>query len=425
MLRQIKTKFASEFVKNSLTVFSGNAIAQAIPFLVEPVLTRLFMPSDFAVLAIYLSVANLFSIIATARYEMAIVLPKSDKQAINIVGLSVIISLIVSALSLIIVWIFNVKICKILSSEEVSSYLFLVPLTTLSIAWYHIFNYWNVRKKQFKNVTYAKSFQSISTVGVTAGLASIKSAGLILGQIFGYFFGMLVMLFKFLQKDRKQLKEITISEMKSVATTYQDFPKINTFHAFCDVLKQSGEVFLLSYYYLKEQVGLHSRTLRLLFAPSALLGAAIGQVFYQRASEVYQNNGDLKNLVKKVMGLLFVISLPAFLAVAIWGDDLFAWFLGENYRIAGVYGRYLTPYLFLSFIVSPISQLPLIVNKQKQAFLLSLCGHSLYLLAIIIGGIYRDILLGFTFLSIFLSIYYLFLILWFIKISNIKKTDLQ
>lgn len=424
MLRRIKTKYSSEFIKNTLTVFSGNAIAQAIPFLAEPLIARLFTPSDFAVLALYLSVANLFSIIATARYELAIVLPKSDKKAINIVGISVIISLIVSIVSLIIVWVFNTKICRILNNEEVSSYLFLVPLSTLSMAWYHIFNYWNVRKKQFKNVAYAKSGQSISTIGVNIGLASFKSAGLILGQIFGYFFGMLIMLFKFLQKDRKQLKEITPSEMKSVAKTYQDFPKVNTLHAFCDVLKQSGEVFLLSFYYAKEQVGLHSRTIRLLFAPSALLGAAIGQVFYQKASEVYQNKGNLTQLVKKVMGTLCLISLPVFLAVALWGDDIFAWFLGENYRIAGEYGRYLTPYLFLSFIVSPIAQLPLIVNKQKQAFILSLCGHSLYLIAIIIGGIYHDILLGFTFISLFLSIYYLFLILWFIRISRIKKIDL-
>lgn len=425
MLRQLKTKFASEFIKNSLTIFSGNLIAQAIPFLAEPILARLFAPSDFAVLAIYLSVANLFSIVATARYEMAIILPKNDKQAINLVGLSVIISLIISVLSLIIVWVFNVKICQILNNEELSSYLFLVPLSTLSMAWYHIFNYWNVRKKQFRNVAYAKSFQGISTVGITAGLSSLKSAGLILGQIFGYFFGMLVMLFRFLQKDRKQLKNISKEEMKSVAIAYQDFPKINTFHAFCDVLKQSGEVFLLAYYYLKDQVGLHSRTIRLLFAPSALLGAAIGQVFYQKASEVYQNNGNLKKLVKKVLIFLFLISFPAFLTVALWGDDLFAWFLGENYRIAGVYGRYLTPYLFLNFMVAPISQIPLIVNKQKQSFLLSLCGHSCYLLAIIIGGIYHNILLGFTFISIFLSIYYLCMILWFIKISGIKKTDLQ
>ena len=420
MLRQLKTKFASEFVKNSLTIFTGNLIAQAIPFLAEPILARLFAPSDFAVLALYLSVANLFSIIATARYEMAIVLPKSDKQAINVVGLSVIISLIVSVLSLIIVWVFNVKICQILKNEDISSYLFLVPLTTLSIAWYQIFNYWNVRKKQFRNVAIAKTSQSVSNVGITVGLASFKSAGLILGQIFGYFFGMIVMLFRFLQKDRKQLKDISKEDMKSVAITYQDFPKINSFHAFCDVLKQSGEVFLISFYYLKEQVGLHSRTLRLLFAPSALLGAAIGQVFYQKASETYQNNGDLKALVKKVLGSLFLISFPAFLAVALWGDDLFAWFLGEPYRLSGYYGKFLTPWLFFSFILSPVSQIPLIVNKQKASFFRNIIGHTLYLTAIVIGGIYNNIILGFALISAFSILYHTYYIFWLIKISGRK-----
>jgi hypothetical protein len=43
---------------------------------------------------------------------------------------------------------------------------------------------------------------------------------------------------------------------------------------------------------MKEKVGLHSRTLRLLFAPSAMIGSAVGQVFYQRASETYQNGGN-------------------------------------------------------------------------------------------------------------------------------------
>jgi O-antigen/teichoic acid export membrane protein len=156
-----------------------------------------------------------------------------------------------------------------------------------------------------------------------------------------------------------------------------------------------------------------------------MIGAAVGQVFYQKASETYRQTGNIRKLIIQVLIALGCISLPFYTLVFFWGDDLFAWFLGENYRIAGVYGRYLTPYLFLNFIVSPIAQIPLIVNKQKQAFLWSLCGHSVYLLAIIIGGFYHNILLGFTFLSIFLSIYYLLLILWFIKISCTKKIDLQ
>lgn len=420
MLKQLKTKFSSEFARNSLTIFTGNVIAQAIPFLAEPVLARLYTPEDFAVLAVYLSVANLFSIIASARYELAIMLPKEDRKAVNILGLSVLISFAVSLISFLIVLFFNSNICRILHNEEVSVYLYLVPLSVLSVSWYQIFNYWNSRKKRFQNVMFSKTTQSVTTVGINIGFA-IKSLGLVLGQFVGYLFGSFVLMFAFLRKDKEKLSMISKREMKEVSIEYQEFPKINTIHAFGDVLKQSGEVFLLSYFYMKEKVGLHSRTLRLLFAPSAMIGSAVGQVFYQRASETYQNGGNLTALLIKVLKMMALIALPVFGMVALFGDDLFAWFLGEPYRMAGYYGRYLAPWLFFNFITMPVSQIPLIVSKQKKAFLFSLCGHTLYLSAVVIGGLHENILLGFTLLSIFSSLYYILIILWFIKISKIKK----
>jgi len=418
MLRQIKAKLSSDFTKNIFTIFSGNVIAQAIPFLCEPILTRIYSPEDFAVLAVYLSVANLFSIIATARYELAIMLPKEDRKAINVLGLSFVISLIVSVLSFLIVLIFNANICKILNNEDVSGYLYLVPLSVLSVSWYNVFNYWNSRKKRFRNVAISKSVESTTLVATNIALSFLKSLGLILGQIIGYFAGVVALCFAFLRRDKSQLKNINTQEMKGMAITYQDFPKVNSVQAFGDVLKQSGEIFLLSYFYLKEQVGLYSRTLRLLFAPSALIGSAVGQVFYQKASETYHKTGDIRKLAFKVLIALACISLPFYTVIFFWGEDLFGWFLGENYRIAGIYGKYLTPYLFFRFITSPISQIPLIVKKQKKSLLLSWLGHSIYLFAIILGGVKSNILLGFTFLSIFASVYYLGLIAWFLKISK-------
>lgn len=409
----------SDFAKNTFTVFSGNVIAQVIPFLCEPVLTRIYSPEDFAVLAVYLSVANLFSIIATARYEMAIMLPKEDRKAINVLALSLIISLIVSILSFLVVWIFNTNICKILNNEEVSTYLYLVPLSVLSVSWFQVFNYWNSRKKRFRNVAVAKSVESIALVSGNIGLAFFKAWGLILGQIFGYISGAAVLCFAFLRRDKNHLSMISKQDMKEMAVKYQDFPKVNSIHAFGDVLKQSGEIFLLSYFYLKEQVGLYSRTLRLLFAPTAMIGTAVSQVFYQKASETFHHTGNIRKLSCKVLISLACVSLPFYAVVFLWGEDLFGWFLGENYRIAGVYGKYLTPYLFFRFITSSVSQIPLIVNKQKKSLLISWLGHSIYLSAIILGGITGDILLGFTYLSIFSSCYYLGVIVWFLKISKL------
>lgn len=90
MLTKLKPK--SEFSRNVLTLMTGTTIAQAIPIAISPILTRIYTPEDFGVFALYMAIASIVAVVATGRYEMAIMLPKKDSDAINIVALSILIS---------------------------------------------------------------------------------------------------------------------------------------------------------------------------------------------------------------------------------------------------------------------------------------------------------------------------------------------
>ena len=48
--------FKSEFVKSSITIMTGTAIAQAVPIAISPILTRICTPEDFGLLAIFVSI---------------------------------------------------------------------------------------------------------------------------------------------------------------------------------------------------------------------------------------------------------------------------------------------------------------------------------------------------------------------------------
>ena len=72
---------ASEFNRHVAAILSGSTLAQLIPLISEPILVRFFTPVEFGILALFLAVATIFSSVATARYEMAIVLPKRDELA--------------------------------------------------------------------------------------------------------------------------------------------------------------------------------------------------------------------------------------------------------------------------------------------------------------------------------------------------------
>jgi O-antigen/teichoic acid export membrane protein len=79
----------SEFAKQVATLLSGSALAQLLPFIAEPFITRLYSAEELGIITLFTSVAVMFSIVATGRYEFAIMLPKADKESINLMAVSI------------------------------------------------------------------------------------------------------------------------------------------------------------------------------------------------------------------------------------------------------------------------------------------------------------------------------------------------
>src|SRR5680860_1336201 len=118
-----------EFNRNVLTLMTGTGIAQVIPLAITPILTRIYSPEQFGVFALFIAIASSLSIVATGRYELAIMLPRKDTDAANITVLSMIINCFVSSLLFIIAWQFNDQITNLLGSRAISTWLYFVPLT--------------------------------------------------------------------------------------------------------------------------------------------------------------------------------------------------------------------------------------------------------------------------------------------------------
>jgi len=413
----------SEYIRNTFTLVSGNAIAQIIPLLAEPVLTRLFPPEDFGLLAIFISISSLFAVIATGRYELAIMLPSKEKQAINLVGLSFIVSVLTSIISLLVVWIFNKPICYLLNSENISNYLYLVPLVVLFTGLTQTLNYWFSRRKQFRKVSIARIVQSSTSagVGVGTGVLRMGTIGLISAQVLGSVFSAFYFLQRFFMADRDKLNDISRREIKSMASKYAEFPRVNALYIFADTAQYSGISFLIAYYFDTILLGYYSRTFRILTVPLSFIGSAISHVFYQKASEIYRKGGNLRRFSLQTLLGTISVGLPIFVIIILWGPELFAFVLGKPWREAGVYAQILSPWIFMKFISQPISQIPMIVNKQKIMFLFSIVGIILIFASIAYGGLIADNLeTGFYLVSVSQTIYLTIFIYWLIRIAGKK-----
>ncbi|HFU77558.1 MAG TPA: translocase, partial [Epsilonproteobacteria bacterium] len=105
MLKKLKPK--SEFSNNVLTLMTGTTIAQAIPIAISPILTRIYTPEDFGIFALFMAITGVFSVVASGRYELALMLPRKEEESINIFALGVIIIFFLTGLLFLVVLLFH------------------------------------------------------------------------------------------------------------------------------------------------------------------------------------------------------------------------------------------------------------------------------------------------------------------------------
>src|SRR5690554_2501445 len=89
----------SAFATDVLKLVTGTTLAQIIVVLTSPLLTRLYGPEAFGFYALFASITGILGVIACMRYELAIMLPKTDEEAANLLGLSLLSVTVISALT--------------------------------------------------------------------------------------------------------------------------------------------------------------------------------------------------------------------------------------------------------------------------------------------------------------------------------------
>lgn len=413
----------SGFLKNVLTLISGTTLAQLIPLLIAPVLSRLYTPGDFGILGLYISIVAVVGVISTGRYELAIVLPQKDRDAVNILGLASLLVILVSLLSLFAILLFGRPISRFFDEPGIRPYLYLIPVSVAFIGFYQIFNYWSTRKKTFRRNAAARISQTSSTAAVNTGLgfAGAGSAGLIVGTVIGQAAGALALASGFLRKSGVYRRQINRSEMKANGKKYINFLRINTPHAFIDSLQANSLIYVIMAFFSKFIVGSYSFAFRIIKAPVGLVGNAIYQVLYQEASVALQQGREIRPMILKIYKALFLTGLPVFTILFLFTPEIFSFVFGEEWRTSGEIARILIPYLFINFLASPVSCIPLLMNRQKEAILFAIADIILKVGSILIGGFEDNYRLGFIIMSISCSLLLVYALFWYYKIANPKK----
>jgi len=370
VLHRFKPK--SEFSRNIVTLITGTGIAQIIPIVISPVLTRLYSPSDFGTFAFFSALVGILSILASGRYEMALLLPKREQDALHILFLSFILNLLFSLIVLGGIIIFHDILMRYIDDRSMELWLYVVPLSVFVVALFNQLSIFNNRLKCYADMARASVIKSfvLSVVQLGTGIWHTGVSGLIGAQIIAQLSANVKLAKNILLREHGNIR---ISRLKlfALAKRYRDFPRYNLPHAVLSTLSANLPIYLFTPFFGSQVVGYYSLSLMIVFVPLMIIAGATAKVYNQQISIRYRQREESYLFTKRMLRSLAAKIVPVVVLIGIFSPSLFGMVFGENWREAGIYTQILVPFLLLNVMVSTVAFIPNLVGKQKKAFWIS------------------------------------------------------
>lgn len=354
--------FKSEFFRNVSYQMVGTGVAQLIPFMASPLLTRLYTEDDFAVYTSFFAIASILAVGVGGRYQFAIVLPKKSSEAIRIFTLSIYLTIFYAIILLITAWSIRSSL-----SETNKSIVFFIPPYVLIFGVWTSFSYLSVRKKTFFHNASAKVLQSLLYIAssLTLGALKVTSFGLVIGKICGVIISWLYLQ----RKSRIKFVYTKLRELHHVAKAYVEYPKYGLIPAFLDIASVQGIILILTKFYTMGELGSFGLTTLILSAPLGLISGSFKDVFYQKIT-THINRGELSEastfFKKSAIGLV-IIGLPMWAIIYFFGPEIFGFVFGEQWVRSGEFASILSFSFLIQLVVSPLSSIFNAANKLKIA----------------------------------------------------------
>lgn len=402
-----------EFSQNVLTLMTGTTIAQAIPIAISPILTRIYTPEDFGVFALFVAIVGFVAVIASGRYEQAIMLPEYDKYAINIFVLSLILIFFTSIVSFLIIFVFKDTILQLLNSNLLGNWLYLVPVTVFFVALFNLLTNYNNRTKHYKDIAKATVVKSLvlAVTQVLIGFLKNGFAGLIAGQILAQLFANLK-LAKNVIKDKTLLATISFKNILFLAKKYLNFPKYNMPHALLGNISSNLPIYILTPFFGSAMVGKYSLAMMIVLAPMSIIATSTAKVYNQKLSELYNKKEETYAFTLNIIKSLLKKILAPFIVFILFAPEIFQTVFGEQWVDSGKYIQILSVYLILNLIVSIIAYIPSLLNLQSKALKIAIIHFVLLSLALYFASEHYDVYISLVLMCVINSLVLTYNFIW-------------
>ncbi len=354
----------SPLLRGVLTLMSGTLLAQVITFVLQIFIARVYTDVDKGLLGIYGSITSLVITVAALRYDLAVMLPDDDRAARVVHRLatrSIVVVSLLTSLALILAshWL----TVHYHHSPELSRWLMGSGVTVFLIAEATNLRYWLTRKGRFGDIARNGVVNALAIAGLQLALGVVFHGGLT-ALLCGTILGQLVSLvFLAVRAGDARTREAGEPTMRAVAARYRRMPLLNGPNALVDAVRNTG-INLLIGAVAVAALGQFQLAWNILQVPVGLIAGSVGQVFLKKLSDTPR--GEMRPLVVRTLvraALAAAIPFAVLYVIAPW---LFPLVFGARWDQAGYFARALTPWLYMTVLTSPISNLFVVTENQQK-----------------------------------------------------------
>lgn len=353
------------FIRHVLTLMSGTAVAQILPMVTTPIITRLFTATEYGSWAVVMSVASAVIPIAALRYDLAILLVEDRRRATQLVWLCSWINAAVAITTTLVMialapWVAD----RYNLDRGASVWLYFVGLIVWAFGQMAIFTFWLTRNQRFSLISRNKIYQSVTVAGAQVGLGLGKVG--VFGLVAGTLLGQLSALRNLWRHGGiPERVSLTKDDAKSLLKEFRKMPLLNGPNAIVDSIRLQGINLLIGLVASTAVLGQFTAAWALVQAPAALVSSALSQVFFQRLSVTPP--GQMFAMVRKSLLVTMGIAIVPFLLIYFLAPPLLPLLLGggDKWVTASLFASALTPWLYMNFSTSPISNLFVVAQRQE------------------------------------------------------------
>jgi O-antigen/teichoic acid export membrane protein len=367
MMRALRARLPKGRLRRAVTVsVTGVALSQLVVLAASPLVTRLYTPEDFGVLGVFSALLGILGIAVSLRYELAIPLAEDDVRMVNLLALSLIVTLLVSLLIGVTLWLWGEVITGWVNAEALNPLLWLLPVGVLASGCARTLTHWAIRRQAFGHITRTEISRSIGRVVAQIGLGFLIPGpfGLLVGQTIGQSAGISTLARAFHRSEGTMLRAIRLGDMARAAARFGNLPTLATGAALLNNGGRMAPALLVAALYGIEVAGWFALAQKILTGP-ALLSVAVARVYLGEAPRLARAGGDgMYALFKATTWRLLAFGVLSLGLVVVAGPQLFALVFGSVWTEAGRFAQLLAFMSLGQLVVGPVAQTLAVLERQ-------------------------------------------------------------